>query len=178
MTMTDLGAGDIASAVTLSGAALLMLAAAAKLRAPQPTAQLLRQLNLPAPAAAVPAIAGLELASAGLAIYGGIAAIPMAAAYVLFTIVALRILRSAPDTSCGCFGSSETPVTAMHPLMTSVFAVAAAAATQTSPGWTLFTSHGAAGLLLALQVVLVCALAYAALAIYPQLIAARRKVAP
>jgi hypothetical protein len=169
-----LGFGDIAGVITVSGAALLVLAAGAKLRAAQPTAQVLRQLGLPAPAFAVPLIAGSELVAAVLAPFGGFAAWPLALVYAGFAVTGLRLLVSAPGASCGCFGSAQTPVTALHPVLTAVVAAAAATGPWTATGWRLLRPDQVSGLVLIAQTAVLSALLYAALAVYPQLVASTR----
>ncbi len=175
--MPNLEADGIASAVVVSAAILLALAAVAKVRVPPPTQDLLRRLGLPAGVGVVRAVALLELVSAGLAPFGGLAAVPLAACYAAFTVVAVRLLTSQPGASCGCFGGSDTPVTVMHPILTGGFALAAIVAVWTPSGWALLWSHGFTGLVIGAQSLLLAALAYAALAVYPQLVSARRKVA-
>jgi hypothetical protein len=166
----DSGIGDIATTASTAAALLLIVAAAAKLRAPGPTADLLGRLNLPAPRPAVPLIAVAEIVIAGLSLRGGVAILPLALAYLVFAGVALRLLLSAPGASCGCFGAAQTPVTAVHVLITVGFAAAGVLAMFSAPGYTLW--HGYTGVVLSAQVVLLGGLTYATLAIYPQLVAA------
>jgi hypothetical protein len=175
MAAVDLG--DIATAITVSGAVLLVLAALAKIRSPQPAADVLRQLGLPAAGPAVPILAGFELVAAGLAPLGGVAGLPLAACYTAFAVVGLRWLISMPGGSCGCFGSARTPVTALHPVITGVIAAAAAAGPWTTSGRRLLTPDHPAAYVLIGQVALLSALFYAALAVYPQLVAAGKAVA-
>jgi hypothetical protein len=171
--MPNLEADGIASAVVVAAAVLLALAAVAKLRAPQPTQDLLRGLGLPAGVGLIRTIALLELLSAALAPFGNLATVPLAACYAAFTVVAVRLLTSEPGASCGCFGGTDTPVTALHPILTAAFAVAAIVAVWTPAGWAVLWSHGFTGLVIGAQSLLVAALAYAALAVYPQLVSAR-----
>jgi uncharacterized membrane protein YphA (DoxX/SURF4 family) len=174
--VADLGLGAISSAVSVSAALLLIPAAIAKLRAPAATVALLRRLHLPAPRLAGPMIAGAELVSALLALTGGAGRIPMAALYLAFALVAVRVLISSPGASCGCFGATETPVTALHVIVTAGFAAASAAGPWTPSARTLLRGHPFEQTVLIAQIGVLSALAYAALAVYPQLVAAQRKV--
>lgn len=175
--MADLGASSLASAISVSGAVLLVLAAGAKLRSPQPTAELLRRWKLPAGTAAVRSIAAAELVIAALSLLGGVAVLPLALAYAIFALISLRLLRTAPGASCGCFGAAgDSPVTALHVLVTAALAVAATAGMWSPPGWTVLRVEGLNAGVLAAQTGLITALLYATLAIYPQLVLARGKV--
>ncbi len=176
--MANLQFDGVVSAVVVSAAALLALAAVAKLRSPGATRELLARLSVPARPGAVLAIALVELASAGAALFGGVATVPLAGCYAVFTAVGLRLLVTQPGASCGCFGGgADTPITPLHPIVTAVFAAAAIAAVWAPPGWAAVGTHGLTGAVLAGQSLLLAALAYAALAVYPLLVQARRKVA-
>ena len=70
----------------------------------------------------------ISVAVAGLAI-GGLAAIGVAIVFGALALVAWRLLASAPDTSCGCLGASNAPVTGAHLFINIAAAGAAVLAT-------------------------------------------------
>jgi hypothetical protein len=107
---------------TLSGpflvaAALLAAGGASKVVRPANTARALGEMGLPDSATLVRGGAALELAVAAGALAGGgrLFAALLAASYLAFTafvVVALR--RGTPLSTCGCFGTTDTPPTAVH----------------------------------------------------------------
>lgn len=101
----------------LVAAALLAAGGASKVLRPANTARALREMGLPASAPLVRGGAALELAVAAGALAGGgrMFAGLLAASYLAFTafvVVALR--RGTPLSTCGCFGATDTPPTAVH----------------------------------------------------------------
>jgi len=159
-------------------ATLLAAGGAAKLVKPDGTARALREVGLPAPAAAVRIGAAAELAVAPGALAGGgrvLAALVAAsyAGFALFVLAALR--RGVPLSSCGCFGASDTPPTAVHLALNIAAAGVAAAVALGAPGadgLLSVTSMDGSLLLRAAFVVSTAAaawLAYAALTLLPRM---------
>ncbi|GIU86678.1 MAG: hypothetical protein KatS3mg009_1193 [Acidimicrobiia bacterium] len=118
----------------LAACAVLGVAGAAKLRDPRPTVLAARAAGLPASAAAVRVLGAAELAvaAAGAAL-GGAAAAAVAAAYLALAAVAVRLVRRAPRTPCGCLGASAAPATWVHVAVDGAAAVFAAVAVAAPP---------------------------------------------
>jgi uncharacterized membrane protein YphA (DoxX/SURF4 family) len=105
-------AGPFLVAVVILGAA-----GAVKVVRPATTAKALAEMGLGAPPFAVRAGALVELAIAAGALVGGgrpFAALVAAsyAGFATFVLAALR--RGTPLSTCGCFGTPDTPPTAVH----------------------------------------------------------------
>ena len=109
-------------------ALLLVLGGALKLRRPGDTVRALRALNLPANAFAVRlvAIAEVVIGTTTVTVGGPGTALLTAVSYVGFTaFVLLAMLREGAVSSCGCFGTPDTPPTVTHLVVTSFAAVTA-----------------------------------------------------
>jgi uncharacterized membrane protein YphA (DoxX/SURF4 family) len=111
-----LQAADIAS---WCGAVLLACSGVLKLRHPRPARQFMSELGLPAAAAAVRAVAGVELVVAALVLAWGTTRAPRLAEAALFAGFALTIAAYARRhrttvISCGCFGSDASVRAATH----------------------------------------------------------------
>lgn len=105
-------AGPYLVAIVILGAA-----GAAKVARPANTARALGEMGLRLPPAAVRAFALAELAVAAGALVGGgrpFAALVAAsyAGFAVFILAALR--RGTPLSTCGCFGTDDTPPTGAH----------------------------------------------------------------
>lgn len=123
-------------------AGVLAVSGVAKLNDPAGTAPVLQLFRIPMPhlAARVLGAAELLLAIAAVLIghpllWGGVAA-----AYTIFCIVVLVLLRRPDAASCGCFGREDTPPTIGHLLFNAIAAtLAGLAATDpvqpTALGW-------------------------------------------
>lgn len=122
-------------------AALLGAGGASKLVRPGNTARALGEMGLPKSPTLVRVGAGAELAIAAAALVGAgrPAAALVSASYVAFAaVVAVALRRSLPLSTCGCFGVTDTPPTAVH-LALNVAAAGAAGAVA-------FGAAGAGGL--------------------------------
>jgi len=109
-------------------AALLALGGAAKAVQPVDTAGALRALGLPGSATLVRAGGASELViGVGALAYGARPfAVLVAASYASFAaFVALALRRSAPISSCGCFGKADTPPSLTHVVVNAVAALVA-----------------------------------------------------
>lgn len=168
----------------LAAAVLVALAGWLKVQRPAETAQALRTQGLPSAPVLVRLLGVVELVVAGLALAGTtVGAITLTALYAGFTgFVLLALLRGRPLSSCGCFGSPDTPPSWWHVGVTSSSAVCAGAvaALGTSAGLpALATASWGAGLAAVAGTVLVLGLAYAVLAeLPPVLTAAARRPDP
>lgn len=171
-----------ATAVTAlcDSAALLLLASGpAKLRVPEPTVAALRALRIdvlrPLAGRAVVRTGGVaEIALAFWVLAGGgrVAAAALAAAYLGFAAVAVRLTALGSAASCGCFGPASAPVGRAHLAVSLGAAAAAVAATATpvGPARTLFAPGPAMGAAIAVLAVTLAAAAYLCLTALPELL--------
>lgn len=162
----------------LVAAVLLAAAAPAKWRRPQATVDALRAAGLPAarPAVRLLAVGEVLLAAAVLLVPSRPVLLLLALAYLGFAGFVLLALRSGTAVaSCGCFGRPDTPPTVVHLVV--VLALAGAAATAVGTGSAslgeVLTSAWS-GLPLLAAVGVASWLAWAALSLLPQLLAAGR----
>jgi hypothetical protein len=146
-------------------AAVLVVAAVAKLVAPAAAAEVMTTLRLPASAGVVRVLGALELVVGGAAfIVGGrVAAGGVAVVFTAFTAVTVVLVARASDTSCGCFGALSSPVGRIH-VVTNAGAALVALAGFVWPVPGLVADHGrlpaagvAHGVLVAAGAVLVVA---------------------
>jgi hypothetical protein len=161
----------------LAAAVLVAVAGGFKLRRPRPTAQALRTQGLPGSTGLVRLLGAVELGVAAAAALGTTAgAAGLALLYASFTaFVLLALVRRRPLSSCGCFGSPDTPPSGWHVTVTSAFAVCAAAAVVVGPavGLPALAAAGAvAAVSAAAGTALVAFLAWAVLSELPAVTAA------
>jgi len=99
----------------LAACALLAWSGGAKIVRPRSTSTAARAIGLPSSTVAVRAFGAVELgaACAGAAV-GHAAALLVACVYAGLTVPAVRLLRRAPATPCGCLGASDAPVSRAH----------------------------------------------------------------
>ena len=157
----------------LVGAALLALAAPGKWRRPASTANALRALGLPSATVLVRLLAVGEvlLAAAVLIAPARLVLAALGLAYLGFAGVVVAALRSgSPLSSCGCFGRPDTPPTRTHLAVVLGLAVAALAAAATTGS----ASVVGAGVPVLLAAAVATGLAWAALSVLPQVVAAAR----
>jgi hypothetical protein len=146
--------GEILSVPFAAAALVLCVAGVAKLRSPHPASGALASLGLAAGPGPVRVLGALEVAlgCSGLIAPGALVAVPMAAAYAVFALVA-RLLVSR-RASCGCFGESEVPASTGQSVLSVVLAtvcVLAAVRVPASLLWMLARPVGlSAALVLAL----------------------------
>jgi hypothetical protein len=126
---------SIVSGPFLAACVVLAIAGVKKLRRPAVAQPALGALGLPSSVAAARAVGAGELFVAVLgAALGSYFALGVAAAYLLLTVVALRLLRRAPSMPCGCLGAPDAPVTRTHVAVDVVAVlVSLAAATGAAP---------------------------------------------
>jgi uncharacterized membrane protein YphA (DoxX/SURF4 family) len=124
---------ELVTAPYLVAAALLLLAGAAKLVSPASTASAMREAGLPGSQLLVRALGTVEVVvgAAALLVGGRPAAIALAAAYLGVSAVAWTQRRAGAD--CGCFGTSETPVSGVHLSVNAVAVLVSVAAVVTVP---------------------------------------------
>jgi hypothetical protein len=106
----------------------------------------------------------------------------VATSYALFAgVVVYARSRGGALSSCGCFGRTDTPATALHALVDIVFAAACVAVAATAPSSgsliTLLDHQPAAGAPLLFVSAVGIYLSYLTLAVLPSLEGARRLVA-
>ena len=121
---------DLARLLTgpfLAACALLAVAGATKLLRPTSARAAARALHLPAGNTGVRVLGAVELAVAlSGALFGGPAAVAVAAAYAVLTGAAFVLWRTAPGTPCGCLGPAPTPASGGHVALNAVAAIVAA----------------------------------------------------
>jgi hypothetical protein len=109
---------------------------------------------------------------------GRLAAALLGSCYLAFLAVATRLLRTGQRTSCGCFGTADSPVGMGHLAVNAIAIGVAAAAVVRPPGPAggLFSDdllHGIVGLA---QAGLLAYLAFLSITALPALLAARRRL--
>lgn len=170
--------------IAAAAAVLLLVSGLAKLRAPAPAATTvtvlvprLRRRRLVRHAVRVGGLAEIGVGAAFLATGSVWSAALLGGAYLLFTGVALVLVRRGDGgTSCGCFGSAPSPVGRPHVVLDAV-ALAAACGTLAHPGGAfggVFTGASAHVVVGAAQVALLAWLGYLSITALPALAAARR----
>lgn len=162
----------------LVAAVLLALAAPGKWRRPDDTVLALRAVGLPASRAAVRvlAVGELALATAVVLVPSPPVLALLAVAYLFFGAFVLLALRSGTAlATCGCFGRPDTPPTRVHlgVVLAASLAGAGAAVTGSSSLAEVVASPWG-GLPLLAAVAVGAWLAWAALSLLPQLLAAAR----
>lgn len=173
-------------ALAAAAALLLVGSGVAKLRSPAPVAQTLvvllpalgrRRRRLPA-LARVLGTAELAVGTAALAAGGRGPFALLAAGYLAFAAVAIRLRTGRPAVPCGCFGRVDAPVGAAHIVLNvgcAGVAMAAAAGSVGPLGGLLGSSAFVATVGLA-QVVLLAWLGYLAITALPALAGLTREV--
>jgi len=134
--MTGEELARLVSGPFLAACALLAVAGGAKLLRPANAGPAARALRLPSGPTAARALGAIELgvALAGV-MFGGWAAVAVAAGYGMLAVASFALWRTAPATPCGCIGaSSTTPASAGHVVVNTLAAlIGAAAAAGGSP---------------------------------------------
>jgi hypothetical protein len=119
-------------------AALLALGGAPKIVRPHPAVRALRSVGLPGPVPLVRLLGVVEvMIAAGAVLSGGpVFAVLVAACYLAFAgFVAFALARGGVLSSCGCFGTPDTPPTVLHLVLNLAAAcVAVGAALTPIPG--------------------------------------------
>jgi hypothetical protein len=163
-------------------ASLLGVAGVAKLRRPVPTATAMRAAGLPGSSGLARALGAVEVVVALLAVgFGGVStALVVAAAYVGFASVCIRLMARPAPSGCGCFGDESTPVTNLHVALNlgaaALAAVAALAPTEGLPA--LVADEPLASLLLVALVAIGVVLGQAAYTSLAEVNAASREGGP
>jgi hypothetical protein len=166
-----LGGPAVASAI------LLAIGGTSKLLRPANTSHALRGLRLPAAPSAVRLLAGAEIGIAVGALAGGgrNAWLLVAGAYLGFAcFVVLAMSRGGALSSCGCFGTPDTPPTFVHVLVTvsaSALALATAVGHPTGPLLDALADMPLLGVPFLLVTACCVWFAYAAVAVLPRTVA-------
>jgi len=105
---------------------VLAISGVAKLRSPRPTSRLLADLGLPSGASVVRLIGTAELAVgvAALLVGGPVLALVVAVLYGAFAVIVV-FARRAGSESCGCFGATAAPPSAVHVVVNAISAAVA-----------------------------------------------------
>ena len=111
-------------------AALLGFAGVQKLAWPASTAAALRSAGLPSSPLLGRLVGVSEIVVAALALAFGnrLTAALLVVVYGAFTLFSWRLASSADAASCGCFGQTEAPTTALHVALNAVATVVCGAA--------------------------------------------------
>jgi hypothetical protein len=158
---------------------LLVVGGAAKVRRPDDTARAFRALGVLSSPPLVRLLAAGEMAVGAAALLAGgrLVTVLVAASYLGFSaFVLLAMLRGGVLSSCGCFGSTDTPPTFVHVLVTLGLAAVSLATVADPVGPLLDGLSGQPLIGLPFLALIGCCvwMAYAALAILPR--AGRRAV--
>lgn len=174
-----LGSLDLAAALLIGAAGL------GKLRAPEPAVAMLRQA-VPRALRSLPSAGAVRLAAVGEVGVGAAAVLTggrpalalLAAAYVAFLAVSLRLAAADRSTSCGCFGRADSPVGLAHVVLNLVAAAVCVAGVFRPPGaWGgLLDGDVLPGVVGLAQSALLAALAFVAVTALPALAAERRRL--
>jgi methylamine utilization protein MauE len=137
MVASTLGASVAAPFV--AACVLLVVSGAGKLTRPVPAHAAVRAAGLPWAGLVVAAFGAAEVAAgAAGAVFGGRAALAVAACYLALTAFAYLLLRRAPSTPCACLGSSRAAVTPLHVVLDALATGVAIIATSTGSPWKQF----------------------------------------
>jgi uncharacterized membrane protein YphA (DoxX/SURF4 family) len=125
---------SVAAPLVSVPAAVLVVAGVAKLRAPASAAAALHAAGLPSGRLPARAVGAVEMvAGATVLVAPSRPALALAAAlYAALAWFAVRLLRAAGVTSCGCFGA-DAPPSRVHVLFDAVAALLMAAAALSPP---------------------------------------------
>ena len=169
----------------LAAALLITAAGAGKLRAPHPAVAMLRRA-LPAALRPLARTGVVRLAAVGEVVIGvavvatgGRPALALlAAAYLAFLAVSVRLASGGRPTSCGCFGQTDSPVGPAHVAVNTSAAAASIAGVVRPPGpWGgVFEEEVLPGVVGLAQAALLACLAYVAITALPALSAERRRL--
>jgi hypothetical protein len=169
-------------ALCAAAAVLLLWSGLAKLARPTGTARMLSRLLGPrAGRRTVARLIGLVEAAvggAGLLIGSRSTFVALAVCYLVFTIVAVRLLRSGRPSPCGCFGAEDAPTGRSHVVVDTVAWVAATAGAWWPPGpWGGLARGDALLTMVGLgQVVLLAAMAYLLVTVLPSVLTERDRM--
>jgi len=150
-----------------------------KLRTPEPTAQALATLRLPAPQLAARALGLIEVAAGVVAVvrpaYGAPVLAILYASFAAF--VAHALATDAPLSSCGCLGETDTEPSRAHVAVTGIAALAAGLAALQPPASLseLVVADPLEGALLVVSIGTAVYLAYLTLVFLPDALSAYRK---
>jgi hypothetical protein len=178
------GRSAVIGALTAAAAVLLGVAGLAKARSPAPAAAMITRViprtrgRSRALTSAVRVGGGVEavIAVAFLSIGGRVAAALVAACYLVFTVVALRLATDRRHTSCGCFGAADSPVGVAHVVLDAVClaATAASVAIPVGAGGGRLEQGALVAVVGCGQVLLLAWLGYLAITALPALASLRR----
>jgi hypothetical protein len=172
---------------TMQLAAALLLAAAGigKVCRPDAATAMLRRAwpratrRLPVRSAVRAAgLVEVGIAALALAVWDAVSAGLLAGCYLAFLAVAARLQFTGQHDSCGCFGSTESPVGIAHLVVNAAasgFAIAAALRPAGALGGA-FDAGGLVGVVRLGQALLLAYLAFLSMTALPALAAARRRL--
>lgn len=173
-------------ALCAAAAALLVVSGIGKLRSPDPAARMIAALiSVPRRrrgwlTAGVCVIGCVEIATGAsmLAVGGRGPAAAVAALYLVFTVVAIRLAATGERTACGCFGRADAPVGTAHVLLDIICLAAAVGAVlnPVGPAGGVLDGNTIAVITGLVQVILLAWLGYLSITALPALTVARREL--
>jgi Methylamine utilisation protein MauE len=170
-------------ALCAAAAVLLLWSGVVKLARPAATARMVagvlgRQPQGSHTAARLIGLVEVAVGAAVLVTGGRVACAALAACYLVFTAVAVRLAGAARPAPCGCFGRADAPTGRIHVVVDAVACAAAIAGTVASPGpWGGYTGQPALVTVVGLgQVLLLAAMAYLLVAVLPSVLSDRDQV--
>lgn len=170
---------DVVVALHAAAAVLVVVAGAAKIARPAPTAELLGSLGLPEDRRVAALLGGLEVVVGvgALAVGGPVVAVAVGALYTGFTLTVVRALAVGAE-SCGCFGRADAPPSWIHVVGNLAFAVVSFAAGAGDTPVDVMEGQPAAGVGFVVLVGVIAGLALVAFTALPEALAARRGTTP
>jgi hypothetical protein len=160
----------------LVGCGLLVISGFSKVFRPASAVAAVRAVGLPMARWGIVGVGLLELgAGTAGAVFGGRAALGVAACFVLLTVFAVQLRRRAPATPCACLGSSSAVVSRTHVVIDVAAAVVALFAAFAEPPMEQLAGEWVAGAVFAVLVTCCVKLASLALETLPELTAATKE---
>jgi uncharacterized membrane protein YphA (DoxX/SURF4 family) len=170
-------------ALCAAAAVLLLWSGLAKLARPAATTRMLADVrghHAPGRDATARLVGVVEVAVAAAVLVAGgrVACAALAACYLVFTAVAMRLAGGARPASCGCFGRVDAPTGRIHVVVVAVACAVGIAGTVAPPGpWGGYGGQPALVAAVGLgQAVLLAAMAYVLVAVLPSVLSDRDRV--
>lgn len=166
---------DVVVALHAAAAVLAVVAGAAKIVRPLPTAELFGSLGLPEDRRLPALLGGAEVVVGvgALAVGGSVAAVAVGVLYTGFAVVVVRALAVGAE-SCGCFGRAEAPPSWIHVVGNLAFATVSFVAAAADTPVEVMDGQPAAGIGFVVLVGVIAGLALVAFTALPEALAARQ----
>jgi hypothetical protein len=166
----------LAAGPFLGACGLLVIAGFAKVFRPAAAYTAVRAVGLRLPRGTVVAFGLFEVGAALVgAVFGGRAALGVAACYLVLTVFAVQLLRRAPATPCACLVSSSAVVTRTHVVVNVAAVVVASVTAFGGAPFDQLAGHWIQGAVFAVLVACCVKLASLALETLPELAVATKE---